>query len=141
MVMESLGTSVTQCDEANKRLGFNDCCKNPTPLWCDRGGMPEFDKYGFTFKTTHNAALSWDQIKDQIFCKKKPFTFSWKWNGGGGHMMIIKGYFLQPGSYPHVIVYDPWPPNVGDIAILTYQEYVISPTSYSHLDDYYDVSK
>jgi Papain-like cysteine protease AvrRpt2 len=29
MVMDFLGTDVSQCDEANKRFGRNDCCNSP----------------------------------------------------------------------------------------------------------------
>ena len=58
MVMDFLGTNVTQCDQANKRFGRNDCCNTPTPNACINGGWPEFDKYGFTFNTTANAALT-----------------------------------------------------------------------------------
>src|SRR5262245_40017709 len=52
MVMDFLGTNVSQCDEANKRFGRTDCCHNPVPNACINGGWPEFDKYGFTFNTT-----------------------------------------------------------------------------------------
>jgi papain like cysteine protease AvrRpt2 len=140
MVMEFLGTAVTQCDEANKRFGYSNCCNVPTPGQCVQGGWPEFNKYGFTFKTTSNAALSWAQVKDQIFCKKKPFAFSWHWNGGGGHMMVLKSYLHTPGFAEQVIINDPWPPNVGDVKVLTYQAYVSGP-GYTHWNDYYDVTK
>src|SRR5215471_14601557 len=92
MVMGFLGTSVTQCDEANKRFGRSDCCNSPTPGACVNGGWPEFDKYGFTSTRTSNTALTWDQIKKEIYCSKRPFAFSWHWPGGGGHMMVVIGY-------------------------------------------------
>lgn len=137
--MQFLGTNVTQCDEANKRFGFSNCCNTPTPGQCVQGGWPEFNKYGFTFKTTSNAPLSWVQVKDQIFCKKKPFAFSWHWNGGGGHMMVLKSYYLSPNQQM-VTINDPWPPNVGDLKVMTYQAYVAGP-GYTHWNDYYDVTK
>lgn len=139
MVMESLGTNVTQCDEANKRFGRTDCCNTPVPSPCVNGGWPEFDKYGFTFKTTSNAALTWDQVRDQIYCQRKPFAFSWHWNGGGGHMMVVHGYTILDGT-TYVDVNDPWPPNVGNASFKTYAAYV-SGSGYTHWNDYYDVTK
>ena len=140
MVMEFLGTNVTQCDEANKRLGRNDCCNNPVPAACVKGGWPEFDKYGFDFKRTSNTALTWSQVKNQIYCAKKPFAFSWHWPGGGGHMMVVTGYTTLEGTN-YVYVNDPWAPNVGDQRIDTYDEYVARPGHHTHWDDFYDVTK
>lgn len=139
MVMDYLGANVSQCDEANKRFGRTDCCRSPTPNACINGGWPEFGKYGFSFKTTSNAPLSWDAIKHQINCKNKPFAFSWHWNGGGGHMMTLIGY-LTVANTNYVVINDPWAPNVGDQRIITYDAYV-SGAGYSHWDDYYDVTK
>lgn len=139
MVMDFLGTNVSQCDEANKRFSRTDCCNSPTPNACINGGWPEFGKYGFTFKTTSNAPLSWDATKKQIYCEKKPFAFSWHWNGGGGHMMTLIGY-VTVANVNYVVINDPWAPNVGDQRIITYAAYV-SGTGYTHWDDYYDVTK
>src|SRR5665213_927301 len=38
MLMEYLGKTVEQCDQANVRLGRSDCCKSPTPTACIAGG-------------------------------------------------------------------------------------------------------
>lgn len=139
MVMDFLGTNVSQCDEANKRFGRTDCCNSPVPGACVNGGWPEFGKYGFTFHTTSNAPLSWSDLQKQIHCKKRPFAYSWHWSGGGGHMMIVHGYVRVLGMN-FVAINDPWPPNVGDQRILTYAAYV-SGSGYTHWDDYYDVTK
>jgi hypothetical protein len=84
MVMDFLGTDVSQCDEANKRFGRNDCCNSDRPSACVNTGWPEFDKYGFNFDRTSNTPLTWDQLKDQIYCRRKPFAFSWHWLDGNG---------------------------------------------------------
>jgi hypothetical protein len=139
MIMEFLGVSVDQCDEANKRFGHTDCCKHPTPKDCVNGGMPEFDKYGFTFDRTSKAALSWEQVKSQIYCAKKPFAFSWHWNSGGGHMMVVIGYVTVNGTN-YVAINDPWEPNIGDQRIITYNSFV-SGSDHTHLDDFYNVTK
>ena len=139
MVMEFLGTSITQCDEANKRFGLTDCCNNPVPAACINGGWPEFGKYGFSVRITSSAPLSWDNVREQISCKRKPFAFSWQWTGGGGHMMVAIGY-ATVGGVNYVTINDPWAPNVGDQRIITYDAYA-SGSGYTHWDDYYDVTK
>ncbi|MEI7662691.1 MAG: papain-like cysteine protease family protein, partial [Bacteroidota bacterium] len=92
MVMEHLGKNVDQCTEANNEFGASNCCNSPFPGSCNSGGWPEFDKYGFSSTHTSNAPLSWDQIKSELFCAKRPFCFTWHWTGGGGHMMACIGY-------------------------------------------------
>jgi hypothetical protein len=139
MVMEFLGATVEQCDEANRRFGRTDCCNTPTPTACVNGGWPEFNKYGFTFDVTSDAALSWTDVKRQIHCKKKPFAFSWHWTGGGGHMMVATGYRTIDGVR-FVCVNNPWPPNVGDQYCHTYDDYV-SGSDHTHWNDYYNVTK
>lgn len=148
MVMHYLGNNVAQCTQADNRFGRNDCCniqRCPNPVAnhsCVQGGWPEFAKYGFTYKTTSNAALSWNDLRDQIsnepYCKKKPFAFTWHWPGGSGHMMVAKGY-LTLNNVNYVVMLDPWAPCVGDERIITYDYYVESPGHHTHWDDYYDV--
>jgi Papain-like cysteine protease AvrRpt2 len=139
MVMEFLGANVRQCDEANKRFGLNDCCNSPAPNQCVTGGWPEFAKYGFTFQKTADAPLSWEQVKYQIDCLRKPFAFAWHWNGGGGHMMVATGY-VEIDGVNYVSVNDPWPPNMGDHYTKSYDNYVSGP-DHTHWDDYYGVTK
>jgi hypothetical protein len=138
MVMDFLGHDVQQCVQANNRFGRTDCCGSPVPGGCVNGGWPEFDKYNFDFKTTSDAPLTWDQVKDQVYCKRKPFAFSWHWPGGGGHMMVVIGYVSIDGVN-YVTIIDPWPPGTGDSRVITYDEYV-SSTGHTHWNDYYDVT-
>lgn len=139
MVMSFLGEDILQCTQANNRFGRSDCCDNPTPSGCITGGWPEFNKYGFTFDTTSNAPLTWEQIQQQIFCFGSPVAFSWHWNGGGGHMMVLSAYSTVDGTH-YVTVHDPWPPNAGDVYLKTYSAYVSGPT-YTHWDDYYNIER
>jgi hypothetical protein len=139
MIMDFLGTDVTQCDQANKRFGRTDCCNSPVPGGCVQGGWPEFAKYDFDFKNTTDAPLTWAQVRDQIYCDKKPFAVTWHWNGGGGHMMVAIGYVTIDGVN-YVTINDPWAPNVGDQRTITYDAYV-NGAGYTHWDDYYDVTK
>jgi len=140
MCMGFLGTDVTQCDEANKELKRTDCCDDPTPFVCSSGGWPEFDKYDFTFDKTTDAALTWDQLREQISCRKKPVAFSWHWNGGGGHMMVARGYVTTPSGLKFVFVNNPEPLDVGDASFKTYSDYVSGP-DHTHWDDFYNINK
>ena len=140
MCMEFLGAgNIDQCDEANKRFGRTDCCNNPVPNACVQGGWTEFDKYGFTASHTSDSPLTWDQVKDQIYCKRKPFEFTWHWNGGGGHMMVARGYIELDGNH-YIYRNNPLPVGVGTADIITYANYV-SGTDHTHWDDYYDITK
>jgi hypothetical protein len=142
MTMNFLGATVTQCDEANRRFGRTDCCNSPTPAACVMGGWPEYDKYGYTASHTSNAPLTWDQVKEEIYCDKEPFAFSWHWSGGGGHMMVVSGY-LQLNGTNYVVINDPLPWDAtagGSQRVSLYTAYV-SGTGYTHWDDYYDIRK
>ncbi len=158
MVMDYLGHDIAQCTQANNRFGRTDCCNidlcpSPTEpvtlnaagncIGCVCGGWPEFNKYNFSFKKTSNAALSWDKLREEIsneqYCKKRPFCFTWHWPGGGGHMMVAKGYVTLAGTN-YVVVLDPWPPCDGDEYIITYDYYVASPGHHTHWDDYYNIT-
>lgn len=143
MVMDYLGHNVTQCIQANNRFGRTDCpceqCTNSVANPpCVSGGWPEFDKYGFHFKTTSHAPLNWNQIRKQIYCSKMPFAFSWAWIGGGGHMMVARGYSTQDGIN-YVAILDPWQPCVGEEKIITYDEYNARLGDHTHWNDYYDI--
>lgn len=147
MVMDYLGTNVTQCDEANKRFGRTDCpCDqcgdNPlTNPPCVIGGWPEFDKYGFSFKRTSDTALSWSSLTKELspnkYCGKTPVAYSWHWDGGGGHMMVAYG-FVSVGGTNYVAIHDPWAPCIGDTRVLTYDAWV-DGAGYSHWDDFYQI--
>jgi Papain-like cysteine protease AvrRpt2 len=141
MCMTFLGATVdvSQCTQANNRFGKSDCCNAPTPDECVNGGWPEFPKYGFTANVTSDAPLTWDQIKNQIDCLKKPVAFSWHWTGGGGHMMVLTGYAVIDGEN-WVFINNPWEPNVGAQSSMTYDDYV-SGSDHTHWNDYYDITK
>jgi len=133
-------SNVQQCDESNKRFGRTDCCNSPVPSACVNGGWPEYGKYSFKSDITSDAPLSWTQIKSQIYCAKKPFAFSWHWNGGGGHMMVATGYVTIDGTN-YVSVNNPWPPTGGVQEVYTYDKYVGgSSYDHTHWNDYYNIA-
>jgi len=139
MVMAFLSKKVTQCDEADQRFGRTDCCGASTPIDCIRGGWPEFDKYGFTFAVKHGA-LTWDELRTEIATNRRPFAFSWMWRQGGGHMMVVTGFYEGPQQKQYVSINDPWPPNIGDERDILYDAFV-EGADHTHWDDYYLVAR
>lgn len=131
---------IQQCDEANKRLGHTDCCNSPVPATCIRSGWPEFENYNFS-GTRKPGPLSWEEIKLQIACARKPFAFAWHWFGGGAHMMVSTGYDTIDGR--HLVAFnDPLPvapPNAnsaanvggGTLEVVTYETFV-GGVAYDH---------
>lgn len=138
MIMEYMGESITQCEQANQRMNRADCCDEPAPTVCVRGGWPQLFRYGVSNDSV-DAALSWENLKAQLD-NNQPVLFSWRWKLGGGHMMLAVGY-----AEPHwVFVNNPWPPHgeselpEGDFQIITYDEYV-SGANHDHWRDYYNI--
>lgn len=147
MVMDYLGNNVAQCTQANNRFNRTDCpcnqcganpVQNPP---CVIGGWPEFGDYGFTFQRTSDNALSWTELTEELSrgprCGRTPVAFSWHWNGGGGHMMVVTGYLNLLGQR-FVVIHDPWGPCTGDTRVITYAAYV-SGGHYTHWDDFYEI--
>lgn len=140
MCMAFFNVEAPQCEQANKRFNLKTCCDNPVDSDCNNGGWPEFDKYDFSFKTTSDKALSWDELTDQIYCKKKPVAFSWHYVGKGGHMMVAYGYEIIDGAR-FVLIHDPRPMGQGETRRISYDEYVESEDHHTHWDDFYDIAK
>lgn len=141
MCMVSIGNvDIAQCTQANDQLGMADCCGKAIDNNCIQGGFPDFVRYGFTPTVTNFAPLKWSDIKIQISNLKKPFAFSWQYTGGGGHMMVITGYYTDNKGMNYVYVNDPLEVNVGSTYTLTYDEYV-SGSDHTHWNDYYNITK
>jgi len=145
MVMEEAGNrTVPQCYEANQKFGRTDCCSCPTPAACVQPGWPEWNTWGFNYKSAN--PMPWSEIVAQIDAEK-PFAFAWGWNGGGGHMMVAYGYaslIFWLGTQS-VYVDNPWPPQGrcgpggnasgvfgGDWEHISYAEFIGGP-GYDHV--------
>jgi hypothetical protein len=137
MVMKNLGQDVSQCSQANDRFHLSGCCPTSGASdACNQGGWPEFDKHQIRFQRLSSSALTYQELQKQIACKKQPVAFSWKWVGGGGHMMVAIGYAVLNGT-KYVEVNDPWKPNEGSHYYVTYDEYVSAPNNHDHWDDFF----
>ena len=142
MIMAFLNHEVSQCLQANNHFNRPDCCLASKPAACIQGGWPEFGKYDFAFDRLSDANLNWDQLREQIACKSSPVAFSWRWtNGGGGHMMVVRGYTTTAQGGKTLYINNPWPPlpdGAGEQQIISYQEY-ISGSDHTHWDDFYNI--
>jgi hypothetical protein len=136
MILDFFKKHVSQCRQANEQFGLNNCCSNNTPGDCIKGGWPHFETYGLKPTLTCNQALSWDEVKTQIYCKQQPFAFSWRWPTGGGHMMVAIGYKTD-GANRLVCVNNPLPEGTGDYYCHSYEEYVSTTNHHTHWNDYY----
>jgi Papain-like cysteine protease AvrRpt2 len=149
MVMEYLGSSVEQCDEANYRFGHTDCCKTPTPAACIQAGWPNFQHYGFSVAPRTQKPLSWQQIEKQLSprdvsnpCSFTPFVFAWKTKGGTGHMVAAIGYFTTPGGGRYLVVHDPLPVSQGTSNVpMLYDTYADKEGEQMHWFTYYNITK
>lgn len=141
MIMETLGTRVRQCVQANDQFhcGGNCCNGASVPKCCDTVGWPEFDKYDFSSKYRDFSGLSWQEIKDELSRpNSRPFAFANRERGGGvPHMMVAYGY-VDAIVTREILIRDPWPPHTGDSRTIEYDDYLGLGTS-QHVRDYFAV--
>lgn len=145
MLAQHFGISVTQCDLANHRFGKSNCCTPqnagtacPKTADCNSPGWLELDYAGLKYKET-NTALSFNSLKKQIFCAKKPMGYAYG-GTGVGHVLVIKGY-ITVGTTNYLVLNDPWAPCVGSERLITYDEYADPAGSATHWVTFYDVEK
>lgn len=145
MIAANEGKSVTQCDLANHRFGKTNCCdfqndgaSCPKTDDCNTPGWLELDYAGLNFSET-TTALSWDDIRDYIYCSKDVLGFAYGTSGVVGHVLVIKGY-ISVGGTNYVVLNDPWVPCVGSERLIEYDEYVNPAGSSTHWRTWYAIS-
>jgi Peptidase_C39 like family len=143
------GTVSSQCEAVSKVVSNLldeeiDCCKEPdrTKKCLITHDVPPYEEYNFDAEETSkdlglpakDRSLSWDEIKRQIYCEKKPFAFSWRWaisRYASGHMMVAVGYKETDGEHL-VHFFNPFPRDERDepvdekdrFSVRTYEEYL-----------------
>src|SRR5262245_9903286 len=145
MITDFLGHGRTQCDLANQRFTRTDCCNDepsdPTCRKTNNCNMPGWTMFSESnFDATASATpLSWDSIKNQIYCAKKPMSYAYGPKSGGvGHVVVINGYF-EVGGIRWVVVVDSWAPCNGATRAITYEEYSNSGTT-DHWETNYNIT-
>ncbi|MDQ3020805.1 MAG: hypothetical protein M3R36_09580 [Bacteroidota bacterium] len=146
MLAQHVGVSVNQCDLANHRFGKTNCCNNqnensscPKTNDCNTPGWLELDFAGVKFSES-SSALSWDDIKKQVFCSKKPMGYAYGTSGVVGHVVVVKGYVTVAGT-DYVVLNDPWGPCSGQERLITYSEYNDPAGSSTHWNTWYNIEK
>ncbi len=130
MMMLYLGHEVHQCTQATDQ-GGNQCPCNA----CQNGAL----RYGFS-SSWKPAALTWSELREQVAVHSTPVGFAWLYDGGGGgHMMVAKGYATTATSNL-VSVVNPLPFCEGDTSFIDYEIYRELPGEYTHWRDYYDLA-
>ncbi len=146
MLAQHVGQTVTQCDLANHRLSKTNCCDyqnagQPCPKTnnCNTPGWPELD-YSGVKSNESSTALSWANLKNQIYCSKKPMGFAYGTSGVVGHVVVIIGYQTIDGIN-YVVLNDPWTRCNGQVRSITYAEYVNPSGSATHWNTWYNIEK
>jgi len=146
MLAKHVGITVSQCDLANHRLGKNNCCNFqnegsscPKTNVCNKPGWLELDFAGLTFEEDP-IALSWERIRSQIFCSKKPMGYAYGQKDVVGHVLVIKGYVTLNGTN-YVVLNDPWSPCMGAERLITYDEYRDPAGAKTHWNTWYNIAK
>lgn len=145
MLAEHLGLSITQCALANHRFGKTNCCNEQTARMpcpktddCNTPGWVDLDFAGA--KSDESAsALTWEAIRQQIFCSKKPMGYAYGTEGVVGHVVVIKGYVAVAGTN-YVVLNDPWAPCAGQERLLAYADYADPPGTSTHWNTWYNIA-
>lgn len=145
MITTFLGHGRTQCDLANERFSRTDCCNDePTDNTCRKTNACNTPGWTMFAESNFNATasatpLSWDSIKSQVYCAKKPMSYAYGPKSGGvGHVVVINGYF-EVNGIRYVTIVDPWSPCNGANRSITYEEYSNSGST-DHWETNYDIT-
>jgi hypothetical protein len=140
------GVTVTQCSLANLRFGMTTCCTPenngstcPKNDDCNMPGWLMLTECGLTYNE-NGTALSWEDMRKQIYCSKKPMGYAYGTEGVVGHVLVIKGYLTLAGTN-YLVLNDPWSPCNGEERIITYAQYADPAGTATHWNTWYNVKK
>ena len=110
MVEGFFGKDAPQCKSANWLFGQSTCCNSPGSTACNQGCpitriVSVHGFWGVNSSYT-GTSLGFYTVKAWIE-NTKPVECGFAWTGGGGHVVIVKGYDENPqGQFVYVL--DPW---------------------------------
>ncbi|MGB3547007.1 MAG: papain-like cysteine protease family protein [Saprospiraceae bacterium] len=146
MLAQHFDQTVKQCDLANERFSETACCSDeeegnscPKNNDCNRPGWLMLDFAGLTFSET-TTAMSWEDLRKQVHCRKKPMGYAYGTSGVVGHVLVVKGYLTLSGTN-YVVLNDPWSPCRGEERIITYAEYRDPDGASTHWRTWFDLAK
>lgn len=147
MLAQHFGLSVTQCSLANHRFGKTNCCEPqtegsscPKTNDCNTPGWLELVFAGVTVFDESAAALSWSDVRRQVYCTGKPMGYAYGTPGVVGHVVVVKGY-VSVGGTDWVVLNDPWEPCRGTERLLTYADYADPPGTATHWNTWYNIAE
>ncbi|GJI98872.1 hypothetical protein RugamoR57_55900 [Duganella caerulea] len=117
-VLNYYGQSPSQCQIVNWAFGLNYACGNSTFDWNSWANQPN-NMYGSNgsvqnilrawgvSNTAYNYASSWSSVVSDINANR-PFVIRYGWTGGGGHIMVGRGYETYNGVN-YIYIMNPWP--------------------------------
>lgn len=117
-VLNFYGQTPSQCQIVNWAFGLNYACGNSTFNWNSNANQPN-NMYGSNgsvqnilkawgvANTAYNSASSWNSVVSDINANR-PFVIRYGWTGGGGHIMVGRGYETANGVN-YVYIMNPWP--------------------------------
>ncbi|MCU6502600.1 C39 family peptidase [Rugamonas sp. A1-17] len=117
-VLNYYGQSPSQCQIVNWAFGLNYACGNSTFNWNSYANQPN-NMYGSNgsvqnilnawgvSNTAYNSASSWNSVVSDINANR-PFVIRYGWTGGGGHIMVGRGYETYNGVN-YIYIMNPWP--------------------------------
>jgi len=105
-------SNITQCNIANGQLGRNDCCDCNDREKCNVYGylMSSLFRVGHFDKWTARRPATATQTREEID-GARPLCARIVWDGGGAHLVTIKGYAGKPTSGEDdcgLAIADPW---------------------------------
>ena len=112
----------TQCQVARLVLELDECCTDPDPCNTPASLQVSLIKVE-KWKETRPRPLRFTEIQREIDALRPVCVFI-RWNGGGGHFVVINGYWLSAEGDEWVEVSDPLFPNsivLYDVLVSAYQ--------------------
>jgi hypothetical protein len=136
MIMENAGKTVSQYREAYDEFGDLHCLDEQPGEACDLPGWPQFEDYGFSYRTNYTTPLPWEEVKQQID-SNWPFAFAQRdlETIGGSHVVVAIGY--SDGAAERDVWYID-PHQRGDPLYMPYDDYADPQV---HLLDFYEIQR
>lgn len=121
-------------------------CTMTSPPTTSAEFSPIYQRYKFTANINGlYQHLEWKDVKDQIYCKKKPFSYTIE-EAGNQHMVVVRGYKTSNSGVRFVRINDPLGicPGLscpGETRYITYEDYVGGLAyTHKHINDHYDIT-
>jgi len=97
MVLSGFGKNVSQCRIANFLFDGEQCCSDPDPcnVGCEEEDIQAIYEQWDVNSTLLENTIGFQKVKKQIDEFGQPVQICVNWFGGGAHVILIYGYFIQ----------------------------------------------